>query len=123
MAYTRFGEFVRILRIKHHQIMGDMAKVLNTSLPFLSAVENGKKNVPAEWIERLTVFYNLSVVERKELEEAVEESKTQYKLNVSLAGSNQRRAALQFARSFDSMDDETALKIMELLNKKGDDKR
>ena len=119
MAYTRFGEFVRILRIKHHQIMGDMAKVLNTSLPFLSAVENGKKNVPAEWIERLTVFYNLSVAERKELEEAVEESKTQYKLNVSLAGSNQRRAALQFARSFDSMDDETALKIMELLNKKG----
>lgn len=35
MAYTLFGEFVRILRIKHHQIMGDMAKILDTSLPFL----------------------------------------------------------------------------------------
>ena len=75
MAYTPFGEFVRILRIKHHQVMGDMAKILGTSTPFLSAVENGK---------------------------------------------NQRRAALQFARSFDEMDDETALKILELLRNKED---
>mgnify|MGYP006880063176 CR=1 FL=1 len=39
MAYTKFGEFVRILRIKHHEVMGDMTKVLNASMPFLSAVE------------------------------------------------------------------------------------
>lgn len=122
MTYTKFGEFVRILRIKHHQIMGDMAKVLNTSLPFLSAVENGKKNVPIEWIGTLTSYYNLSESEQSELTEAIEESKTQYKLNASGAGYNQRRAAMQFARSFDSMDDETALKIMELLSKKEDDK-
>lgn len=122
MAYTQFGEFVRILRIKHHQIMGDMAKILDTSLPFLSAVENGKKNVPIDWIDKLTSYYNLSEVEQKELEEAVEGSKTQYKLNASMAGNNQRRAAMQFARSFDSMDDETALKIMELLNKKEENK-
>lgn len=43
MGYTKFGEFVRILRIKHHEIMGDMARMLGTSLPFLSAVETGKK--------------------------------------------------------------------------------
>lgn len=53
MAYTSFGEFVRILRIKRHEVMGDMAKVLNVKVPFLSAVENGKKNVPSEWAERL----------------------------------------------------------------------
>ena len=48
MAYTSFGEFVRILRIKHHEVMGDMAKMLGASLPFLSAVENGKKNEDIE---------------------------------------------------------------------------
>ena len=38
------------------------------------------------------------------------------------SGINQRKAALQFARSFDGMDDETAIKIMNLLkNKKGGD--
>lgn len=122
MAYTPFGEFVRILRIKHHQVMGDMAKILGTSTPFLSAVENGKKNVPAEWIKRLTDHYGLSPEERSQLETSVEESRLQYKIIPGNASTTQRRAALQFARSFDDMDDETALKILELLkNKEGTD--
>ena len=119
MAYTKFGEFVRILRIKHHEIMGDMADVLGVSLPLLSAVENGKKNVPSGWLDKLTTHYNLTGAEREELKEAIEESKTQYKISTYQAGYPQRKAALQFARSFDEMDDETAMKILELLNKKG----
>jgi len=117
MTYTKFGEFVRILRIKHHEVMGDMAKVLGTSLPFLSAVENGKKNVPADWSEKLTQHYRLTDVEQKDLHEAIEESKTQYKVNAKNASGAQRKAAMKFARSFDSMDDETAIKILELLDK------
>ena len=31
------------------------------------------------------------------------------------SGVNQRKVALQFARSFDGMDDETAIKILDLL--------
>ena len=50
MAYTKFGEYMRILRIKHHEVMGDIAKLLGVTLPFLSAVENGRKNVL--WRER-----------------------------------------------------------------------
>ena len=119
MAYTKFGEFVRILRIKSHEVMGDMAKVLDTSVPFLSAVENGKKNVPSEWIERIIEHYKLSYEESCELREAIEESRTQYKIAAGKAGLTQRKAALQFARSFDNMDDETAEKILELLSKKG----
>lgn len=119
MSYTSFGEFVRILRIKHHEVMGDMAKVLNVKAPFLSAVETGKKNVPTDWIDKLVEHYGLSEFERKKLENTVEESRTQYKILTQNAGVNQRRAAMQFARSFDNIDDETALKIMELLKRKG----
>ncbi len=118
MAYTSFGEFVRILRIKHHEVMGDMAEVLGASLPFLSAVENGKKNVPADWIGKIVEHYGLTAKEQQDLREAVEESKTQYKIVAGKAGNNQRKAALQFARSFDEMDDETAIKILDLLSKK-----
>lgn len=119
MSYTSFGEFVRILRIKHHEVMGDMAKVLNVKVPFLSAVENGKKNVPSGWIEKITTHYGLNDLEKKKLEVAIEESKTQYKIPTENAGIYQRRAAMQFARSFDEMDDETAEKILKLLNKRG----
>ena len=122
MAYTSFGEFVRILRIRHHEVMGDMVKVLDASLPFLSAVENGKKNVPADWIGKITEHYGLTETEQLDLREAVEESKTQFKIVAGKAGNNQRKAALQFARSFDEMDDETAVKILELLSKKEEEK-
>ena len=121
MAYTSFGEFVRILRIKHREVMGDMAKMLGTSTAFLSAVENGKKNVPADWINKITAHYNLTIEEQSALAEAIEESKVQYKIIPKNAGVEKRRVAMQFARSFDKMDDETAEKILELLNKKGDE--
>ncbi|MBQ4289505.1 MAG: helix-turn-helix domain-containing protein [Clostridia bacterium] len=121
MAYTPFGEFVKILRIKHHQVMGDMAKVLGTSTPFLSAVENGKKNVPAEWVQNLVVHYGLNSEETQELQTAIEESRIQYKIVPGNASVSQRKAALQFARSFEEMDDETALKILELLQNKESD--
>lgn len=123
MAYTSFGEFLRILRIKEHQVMGDMAKVLNVKTPFLSAVENGKKNVPEEWIDIISEKYHLSDGEKENLRCAAEESKTFYKINTMKANSTHRKAALCFARSFDEMDDETARKILELLsNTEGESK-
>ena len=120
MAYTPFREFVRILRIKHHQVMGDMATILRTSTPFLSAVENGKKNVPESWVDTIVDSYGLSASDRFELENAIKESRTQFKIISGNAGPIQRKAAIQFARSFDEMDDETALKILDLLKSKED---
>ena len=58
--------------------------------------------------------------EEQELIQAAEESRTQYKISTIGAGISQRKAALQFARSFDKMDDETALRVLELLSSKED---
>lgn len=120
MTYTSFGEFVRILRIKHHEVMGDMAKMLEVKIPFLSAVENGRKNVPADWIDKIENHYGLTIKEKDELQKAVDESRTQYKIAIKDSGINQRRAAMQFARSFDELDDDTAIKILKLLKDKED---
>ena len=98
MAYTKFGELVRIIRIRHHEVMGDMAKKLGLKLPFLSAIESGKKNVPAELITKIVECYHLSTEEEQELIEAAEESRTQYKISTIGAGISQRRAAMQFAQ-------------------------
>jgi len=117
MGYTKFGEYIRILRIKNHEIMSDMANFLDTSLPFLSAVENGKKNVPKHWVDKIVNYYNLNESEKRELEESIEFSKTQMKITLTNSSESQRGAALQFARSFDDMDEDTAKKIIELLEK------
>lgn len=121
MAYTKFGEFMRVLRVRHHEVMGDVAKLLGVSTPFLSAVENGKKNVPPEWIPIITEHYSLADAEQAELKEAIEHSRTQIKLNLSGSSDYQRNAALQFARSFGEIDEDTAKKILELLKRNKND--
>lgn len=115
MGYTKFGEFMRIQRIKNHEVMGDTAKLLDVKLPFVSTVESGKRNVPEEWIPILINHYHLSVAEQAELEEAVALSKTQMKINLISASNTQRRLAVQFQRSFEKLDEDTASAIMELL--------
>ncbi|MGN0692564.1 MAG: helix-turn-helix domain-containing protein, partial [Oscillospiraceae bacterium] len=83
MAYTKFGEYLRILRVQHHEVMGDVAKLLGVSTPFLSAVENGKKNVPTEWFDILADHYSLSEDQVNEMQEAAEISKTQVKITLT----------------------------------------
>lgn len=120
MAYTKFGEYLRVLRIKNHEVMGDLAKVLNVSTPFLSAVENGKKNVPSEWIEIIARHYSLNNSEIAELKSAAENSKNSVKIALSSSEQYQRDVALQFARAFDDIDEDTAEKILELLKRSGE---
>ena len=118
MGYTKFGEYMRVLRIKSHEVMADIAEVLGVSTPFLSAVETGKKNVPESWCDTLVNHYKLNEDERKELEEAIEASKTQMRINLSNADNYKREMAIQFQRSFDEIDEKTAQRIIELLNDK-----
>ena len=120
MAYTRYGEFMRILRVKFHEVMGDTAELLGVKLPFVSAVENGKSNVPEEWYKKIVDHYNLSQAEQKELRDAIEESKTQMKINLVNTNGVKRKMALQFQRSFEGIDEETAKKIIKMLNSGGE---
>lgn len=117
MAYTKYGEFMRILRVRFHEVMGDTAKILNVKVPFVSAVESGKRNVPEEWVPKLIEHYKLNDQEQNELLAAIEESKTQMKINLFTATAPQRRLAIQFQRSFENLDDDTAEEIIKLLNK------
>ena len=117
MAYTKFGEFMRIQRIRHKETMSNTAILLGVTLPFVSAVETGKRNVPDNWFDIITKHYSLSVQEQQELSQAIAESKTQAKIDLTSATQSQRRVALQFQRSFEDLDDETANAIFNLLNK------
>ncbi len=115
MSYTKFGEFMRIQRVKNHEVMGDTAKLLKVKLPFVSTVENGKRNVPEEWIPILIEHYNLNEEEQSKLAEAIEQSKTQVKVNLVSANNAQRKLAIQFQRSFEQLDKNTVEEIMKLL--------
>ena len=117
MGYTKYGEFMRVLRVKAHEVMGDTAKLLGVKVPFVSAVESGKRNVPEEWVPILIEHYDLDAAGQAELRDAIESSKTQMKIKLISASNTQRRLAVQFQRSFENLDEDTAEAIMKLLNK------
>lgn len=117
MSYTKYGEFIRIQRLKNQEVMGDTAKMLNVSVPFVSSVENGKKNVPEGWYEKIVDHYNLDEEERAELKKSIEQSKSQIRIDLKHIDGPKRELAVQFQRSFDDIDEDTALKIVELLNR------
>lgn len=119
MAVTKFGEYMRILRIKKRILMKDTANILEVKTPFLSAVENGKKKIPADWYEKISNAYDLSTTEKEELKQAIEESADQIKINLLNCNDSQKNLAFQFQRSFPDLDEETSKRIIDIL--KGDE--
>ena len=92
-----------------------MAINLGVSSAFLSAVENGKKKTPSRWVKKLSVLYSLSSEQIEELKESIIESSGVVELNIKNASKNSQKAALSFARKFESMDDKTAQQIIDYL--------
>lgn len=117
MSYTPFGELFRTLRIKHHEVLKDASIFLNVTSAYISSVECGKRPVPEEWVTLISEHYNLKEKEITKLKQAAEESKTSIKLDLSHSGVSQRSAAIQFQRSFDDMDDETAKEILKIIER------
>lgn len=117
MKYTQFGEYFRILRIKHQEVLFDATKYLKVTSAYISSVECGKRSVPEEWEMIICNHFKLNDKEKMELHEAIEQSKTLVKISLENASPIQKQAALSFCRSFDDIDEETAKKIVEILER------
>ena len=63
----KYETLIKEIRPAHDEIMGDMAKWLGVSLPFVSAVENGKNKIPEDWFEKISEHYHLEGKEKEEL--------------------------------------------------------
>lgn len=116
--HTSIGNFLRTLRIKNGELLKTMAENLEVSSAFLSAVENGKKKMPTLWEEKLSTIYNLSKQQLYDFQEAIADTNNAIEINLENSSSQNRELALSFARHFDSLDEETSKKIIEMLKNK-----
>ena len=66
-------------------------------------------------------YYNLTANQMEELKTAVIESRDVVELNMSNVSFENRQLAVSFARKFDSLDEETSRKIINILNKHQED--
>ncbi len=112
---TDFGRFLRKIRIDCGEILKDMAEKLNVSAAYLSAVEMGKRNIPEQWVNRISELYGLSEEEKSNLNDAADNSAKSITLNFDNISNSRKETAILFAREFENVDTETLDKIKKLL--------
>ncbi len=112
---TDFGKFLRKIRIDRGEILRDMAEKLEVSAAYLSAVEMGKRNIPEQWVDRISTLYNLSEEEKRNLSVAADNSAKSITLNFNNISDEHKQTAILFAREFENFDAETLDKIKNLL--------
>lgn len=120
---TNFGKALRKIRIDRDELLRDMAVALGVSSAYLSAVETGKRRIPDDWVDKISLHYHLSPNEHAELLEAAEESAQEVRISLQDVSDAKRGAVLTFARTLDHLSDEELKKIMQTMRSKRGDAR
>ena len=115
---NEFGKELRKIRIDHGEILKNMADKLKMTASYLSAIECGKRNIPEELILKLKEIYKLDEEKVLILKEAKEKCTNKVEINfMNTMTKSKRDLALEFARKFDTIDDDFAEKLMEFMKK------
>ena len=114
---TAFGKFCRKLRIEHEENLKDMAEKLGVTAAYLSAVEVGKRNIPAEWFNAISNIYELSANEQQDLQEAIDSSVKQIKIDLDNYSERQKQTAAMFARKLSTLNDNELEKLFKIFDK------
>ena len=110
---TSLGRFLRKLRIDRGEILKD-----NVSVSFLSAVENGKKRMPAEWNKRIRDLYELDMKQEDEFTSAIAETEKLIEIDFSEMDNSRKELAVSFARRFSNIDDTQIEEIKNILKRR-----
>lgn len=113
---TPFGQLLRRERQDRDLLLGDMAKRLKISTPYLSQLETGQRFVPDGFEDKVVKALSLTPNEANEFERAAAVSRSQYTLTLSKdAPVDDRALAHDLAESFARLSPEKKEKIRKLL--------
>lgn len=112
---TKFGKFLRKLRIDRGMVIRDMAEILGVSPAYLSAIELGKRAIPDAFVDSLCTAFKLNNDERRNMLHLVDISQPSIKIDLTDAEDANRETMLAFARKFKELDDEQLNKLNQML--------
>lgn len=116
---SEFGRLVRKYRIDLHMKLGEMAKGINVTPAYLSAVENNKKKLTADLVEKVVTFLRLDELQASEMRDSAAKSRTEHVISTESQKGIASDAVAMFARSIESstLSEEQAQEILKILNK------
>lgn len=117
---TDLGRELRKLRLDFRLYLKDMADKLGYSPSFLSSIENGKRTVPDDFIEKLGKAYSLDKKSLEVFERAKDRCSSVIKISPHSTPS-EREFVAAFARKLPDLNCESKNKIRNLLEGGNDD--
>ncbi|WP_276693539.1 transcriptional regulator [Exiguobacterium chiriqhucha] len=92
-----------------------MASKLNVTVSYLSAVENGNRNVPKEWESIISSEYELTPEQIWELKNAIIETEKIIAFSLNETGENSQKLLKALARKSDDISAEQLKKMFDIL--------
>lgn len=118
---TEFGKVLRIIRINSGDTAKTMAEKLGISVPYLNAIENGRRDIPNDMMDKVFAAYNLSENDQRNVRDAIVNSKDRVKIDLTELSEEKKRVILALAK--DEIDNDTLDEIVKMVNaKKGESK-
>ena len=111
---TKFGIFIRKFRLDKGILLRDMAKDLDISPAYLSAMETGHKDISDSLADKISSVYNLSIEQSEELKKSIMLSKQKICITTGqIAWKNEIVSMLK--EKLDTLSEEQRFKIIEVL--------
>lgn len=114
---TPFGRFIRKTRLDTGHLLKETADYLGVTSSYLSAVETGKRKIPADWGEKLASFFSLDACARGQLIESIQDSQDELQIDLSGSSKQQRELAFAFARKLEQLDEHEIQGLIDSIRK------
>jgi len=112
---NHLGKMLRAIRLQKEERLIDMAQKIDVSVAYLSAIETGRKEPPLSIVDKISAAYDMSKKQKVELELALFNSRTSFKLEPQSSLAQDTVALL--ARRLNRLPPEDHKKIQAILQK------
>ena len=108
------SKFLAIKRIENNENLFDMAKKLDISLAYLSSIENGKREIPKDFFEKIKKNYSLNLSEEEKLKKIILYTK-KIVIDMKELSEDREDISLRYARKIQTLSEEKLKKLKEIL--------
>lgn len=112
---TVLGKELRKLRIDKDETIHHMAKKLEMSISYLSAIEAGNRNIPSGLVDKIINKYHLNKERSEIMRQAEAESSKEINVDLSKVSVEQRKLVFALSRKLNDISDEDCLYILNRL--------
>ena len=113
MSLNEIGNFLTNFRNEIGESLRTMASKLDISATYLSAIENNKRNIPADFLDKFMEVYNVDEDTKKKLEKAILLSSSNLKVDVTNASVTKKELLYSIANS--ELDEATLERLSAIL--------